>query len=98
MSEDTLGIAIFKSPQASGEMIVKRVGNHRQDSIETDFDKNGRRQSVEIEERNGFLDAVWTAPLRVGQNVESSRRSRPFFLFCFFFLSLWITAFSGDIQ
>ena len=55
-------IAIFKAAQLLGQATIKRVRDHRHHHIEVNFDEDRRREGIEVEEFDGFGNAVLNPP------------------------------------
>ncbi len=50
------GIASFKPPEVLSQSAVKGVGSHGHDDLEIEFDQDGRRECIEVEEFHRFQE------------------------------------------
>lgn len=59
---DLGGVAIFKTAQLLGKPTVQGVRDHRHHHIEVDLDEDRGRESIKVEEFDGFDNAVLNPP------------------------------------
>ena len=60
--EDGRGMLTFESPQITGEMSVKGIGDHGPQDVEMDSDHKGRGKGVKVKEGDKFGEFVFDVP------------------------------------